>query len=237
MASSSILFVTILLLIIVLDLSLGYVSPEIRRRWKHGFSFDEAVEIIEACAENGERKLEENQKELFCAVKYLDRFASSIHYKNDSAKKILLDATQGSWELRLALNSDKDQEFYPHPEFRSYAMAFITVDDEYFGKGIASNPSFCIVALGGPSSQNYKTRQVFMEYEDFYINGRSVPGWDLSYFMVSNNKKSMSTEESASTRVTDVCTTSPEKEGISKKLGRSGTEATASVIHCHYCYG
>lgn len=179
-----------ILLILLLDLSYGYVSPEIRQRWKQGYSMDEALKIIEECAENGERDLKQSQKDLFCAVKYLDRFASSVHYKDDSAKQTLMDATKGSWELRLALNSDKDQEFYPHPEFRSLAMAFVTVEDEYFGKGIASSPSFCFVSLGGPSSQNYKKRQVFMEYEDYYINGRTVPGWDLSYFMVSHKSRS-----------------------------------------------
>jgi len=121
-------------------------------------------------------------EELFGAVKFVDRFAH-LHYPDEASKQALLERANGSWELRLALNSDKDQEFYPHPEFRTWAMAFITVDEEYFGKGIGPDSNFCLVALGGPSTRRVETRQIYMNYEDFYINGRTVPGWDLSYFM------------------------------------------------------
>ncbi|KAL3945326.1 MAG: hypothetical protein SGBAC_000602 [Bacillariaceae sp.] len=64
-------------------------------------------------------------------------------------------------------------------------MAFVIVDtnDNYFGKGIASSPEFSYVALGGPSKVNERTRQLYMDYNDFYINGQQVFGWDLSYFM------------------------------------------------------
>jgi len=62
-------------------------------------------------------------------------------------------------------------------------MAFISIDDDYFGKGIAPNTDFCFVSLGGPSTRNVKRRQIFMEYEDYYISGNTVPGWDLSYYL------------------------------------------------------
>ncbi|CAB9500334.1 expressed unknown protein [Seminavis robusta] len=170
----------------------GYVSPAIRERWAAGYTKEEAIQTIEECAEEGDAL--NTQDDLFCAVKYLDRFGSSLHYKDDKVKQELMAQCQGSWELRLALNSDRDQEFYPHPEFRSFAMAFITVEDDYFGKGIAPNPTFCFVSIAGPSTQNYKTRQVFMEYEDYYINGRTVPGWDLSYYLRGYQRNWVSTE-------------------------------------------
>ncbi len=37
--------------------------------------------------------------------------------------------------------------------------------------------------MGGPSTYNIKTRQLYMQYEDFYISGAAVPEWDLSFFM------------------------------------------------------
>lgn len=156
----------------------GYVPPEVRQRWKdQGYNKAEALQTIEDCAQRGQ-----STEELFWAVKFIDRNAIHI-YSDPKDKEALLEEAKGSWELRLAVNSDRDQEFYPHPEFRAFAMAFITIQEDYFGKGIASDTSFCFVALGGPSTKNIKTRQVYMNYEDYFINGRQVPGWDLSYFM------------------------------------------------------
>ena len=37
--------------------------------------------------------------------------------------------------------------------------------------------------MGGPSKINKRTKQLYMDYQDFYINGRPMPDWDLSYFM------------------------------------------------------
>lgn len=37
--------------------------------------------------------------------------------------------------------------------------------------------------MGGPSVYNAHTRQLYMQYEDFYISGTAVPEWDLSFFM------------------------------------------------------
>lgn len=155
--------------------SLAYVSPEIKKRWANGYTLDQALETIDLATKKGK-----DLPDLFCAVKYADRFANDLY--RDS-KEQLMQKTMGSWELRLALNSDRDVNFYPHPEFRAFAMAFCIVSDEYFGKGIAPDATFCFVALGGPSKRNIKRRQVVMSYEDYYINGRQVPGWDLSYYL------------------------------------------------------
>lgn len=173
---------------IVIGSCCAYVPPEIRRRWKEeGYNLQQAIGTIENCAQRGI-----STDGLFGAVKYIDRFSSKLYSANDD-KNLLMERAKGSWELLLALNSDKDQEFYPHPEFRAVAMAFIIVDDDYFGKGIASN-GFCYVALGGSSSKNVKTRQVFMNYDDFYISGRAVPGWDLSFFTRGYERNWISTE-------------------------------------------
>lgn len=86
-------------------------------------------------------------------------------------------------ELRMAYEDSKSQIFFPYPDFRDFAMAFIMVEKEYFGKGIAKDSFFCFVAMGGPAHFNERTRQLYMNYEDFYISGRAVPDWDLSYFM------------------------------------------------------
>ena len=177
---------------LLLPASFAYVSPEIRQRWNEGYTLEQAITTVEECAERGNAK--NTQDELFCAVKFIDRFGTSRHFNTLEKKQELMELTKGSWELRLALNSDRDQEFYPHPEFRSFAMAFITVEDDYFGKGIAPNPSYSFVSLGGPSTRNVNTRQVFMEYEDFYINGRTVPGWDLSYYLRGYQRNWVSTE-------------------------------------------
>lgn len=87
----------------------AYVSPAIKQRWKAGFAEKDATDVIEACIEEGY----ENE-DLFCAVKYMDRFANDI-YRDPAKKQSLMDKTKGSWELRLALNDDRDQSFYPHP--------------------------------------------------------------------------------------------------------------------------
>lgn len=62
-------------------------------------------------------------------------------------------------------------------------MAYVCIEKEYFGKGIAQNPFFSFVALGGPALFVEKKRQLYMDYEDFYISGNLLPDWDLSYFM------------------------------------------------------
>ncbi|KAL3906642.1 MAG: hypothetical protein SGILL_009187 [Bacillariaceae sp.] len=164
-------------------ISLAFVPPEIRQRWKDtGYSYDDAVATIEHCAETGANTVE--NKELFWAVKFIDRFANSNIYTDMDQRQALMDRSNGSWELRLACNSDKDEEFYPHPEFRSLATAFSCITEDYFGKGISTKDNgFCFVALGGPSDRNVKRRQVFMEYDDYFINGNQVPGWDLSYYI------------------------------------------------------
>lgn len=83
----------------------------------------------------------------------------------------------------MAYEDSKTQQFIPYPDFRDYAMAFICVEKDYFGKGIAQSPSFAFVAMGGPCLLKPETRQLLMTYEDFYISGREIPDWDLSYFM------------------------------------------------------
>jgi hypothetical protein len=172
-----------LLIILLCHYSSAYVPPEIRQRWKErGYRYEDAISTIEECAEKGANTAE--NKELFWAIKFIDRFANSDIYDSMEKRKALMDRSNGSWELRLACNSDKDVEFYPHPEFRAFATAFSTITDEYFGKGISTKDNgFCFVALGGPSDRDIKRRQVFMEYDDYFINGKQVPGWDLSYYI------------------------------------------------------
>ena len=174
-SSSSLFFFLTIFLCSGLRYALGYVSPEIRKRWADGYTLNQALETIDRATKKGK-----DIQDLYCAVKFADRFANDLY--RDS-KEELMQKINGTWELRLALNSDRDVNFYPHPEFRAFAMAFSVVSDEYFGKGIAPDSTFCFVALGGPSSRNIQRRQVFMTYEDYYINGREVPGWDLSYYL------------------------------------------------------
>jgi hypothetical protein len=185
----STLSLQLLLTFVHLQVCHGYVSPEIKVRWAENYDKSDALKTIDECVEDGY----END-DLYGAVKFMDRFANIKHYPDLKSRQELWEKAKGSWELRLALSSDKDMEFYPHPEFRNFAMAFICIDDDYFGKGIAPSTDFCFVSLAGPSEQDVKRRQVFMEYEDYYINGNQVPGWDLSYFMRGNSRKWVASE-------------------------------------------
>lgn len=76
-------------------------------------------------------KIDGNENEdLFFAVKYCTwiDFANSKHYCKHYPSQT---RTAGTLQrivgiaTTVALNSEKDQEFYPHAEFRSSAMAFI----------------------------------------------------------------------------------------------------------------
>lgn len=170
--------------LMVMDPCMGYVPPEVKQRWKEtNYNKEQAIESIEAATLKGQPN-----DELYYAVKFIDRFANQL-YSGPGEKEKLMDKAYGSWELRLAITSDRDERFYPHPEFRKFAMAFITIGDEYFGKGIAPDTNFCFVGLGGPTSRNIQRRQVFMSYEDYYINGNQVPGWDLSYYTRGFSKR------------------------------------------------
>lgn len=148
----------------------AYVPPEVRKRWVDtDYSMDQAVTAMEECAAKAKNS-KQDLEELWWAFKYVDRNANTL-YPTLEDRKALMDRCNGSWELRLACNSDKDESFYPHPEFRNLAMAFSTVKEDYFGKGIGTlDKGFCFVALGGPSTRDYQRRQVFMNYEDYFIN-------------------------------------------------------------------
>lgn len=157
---------------------LAYVPPQVQERWKkEGYNLDMAMKEVEKCANAGE-----DEKELYYAVRYIDRNAHKI-YDTVEKKADLWNRAVGSWELRLAYEDSRTQNFFPYPDFREFAMATIIVEDDYFGKGIAQSPFFCYTAMGGPSMFNNRTRQILMNYEDFYISGRCMPDWDLSYFM------------------------------------------------------
>ena len=172
------IFCTVAVVLCHLQASLGYVTPEIKQRWNQpDFTMESSLAKIDEAVKKGD-----DIEDLFAAVKYIDRFANQMYPTLDDRQK-LMDKINGSWELRLALNSDRDINFYPHPEFRAFAMAFSAISNDYFGKGIAPDSTFCFVALGGPSTRNIMRRQVFMNYEDYFINGRQVPGWDLSYYL------------------------------------------------------
>lgn len=172
----------VLLLWGLVSLTSAYVPPEVKKRWAETkYTVEDAIKTAEEGAASG--KNSKDRTELFYAVKFLDRYAK-IHYPTLEAREDLLRRANGSWELRLAVNSDRDEEFYPHPEFRAFATAFSTVSDKYFGKGIGTKDNgFCFVALGGPSTRDIYHRQIFMDYEDYFINGQQVPGWDLSYYI------------------------------------------------------
>lgn len=166
---------------------------------------EEAINIIEDCSERG--KNSDEPTELFYAVKFIDRFANQLYSTHDE-RQALLDRANGSWELRLAANSDRDEDFFPHPEFRSFAMAFSTITDDYVGKGIATiDKGFCFVALGGPSYRKIDRRQVFMNYEDYYINGRQVPGWDLSYYIRGSRRDQAGERDKPKLAFTVICCT------------------------------
>lgn len=156
---------------------------------------ENALETITRCAESGSNT--KDPKELFYAVKYIDRNANELYPIDGPARQELMERANGSWELRLACNDDRDAYFYPHPEFRSFAKAFTTVKPSYFGKGICTlDHGFCFVSLGGPSTRNIQRRQVFMNYEDYYISGQQVPAWDLSYYVRGWRRESEASERS-----------------------------------------
>lgn len=157
----------------------AFVPLEVRQKWANtDYDITDALKTIEESAE----KQEEEDYELYYATRYIDRIAHKLY--NATQKEELWDMAKGSWELRLAYqDSRKDLNFYPYPDFREYAMAYIMIDDEYFGKGIAANPDFSFVAMAGPCKAITSKRQLYMDYQDFYINGRVIPDWDLSYFM------------------------------------------------------
>jgi len=162
----------------------AYVPMSVREMYKTPeYTYEKCVKLMEEYAEIGQNTNGDDPSELWWAFKYVDRNANDF-YKTVEDRKALMDRCYGSWELRLACNDDRDLEFYPHPEFRSFATAFTTVAPDYFGKGISSvDRGFCFVALAGPTGRSVKRRQVYMDYEDYYINGQQVPGWDLSYYL------------------------------------------------------
>jgi hypothetical protein len=182
----------------------AYVPQEIKQRWKDtAFKAEEAFALIDKCAESGQ-----DAEGLFWAVKFLDRFANTDVYDDMDKRQALMDRANGSWELRLACNSDRDEDFYPHPEFRNFANAFSTVSDDYVGKGISTKDnSFCFVALAGPSYRSIKRRMVYMNYEDYFINGNQVPGWDLSYYIRGYQRDASSERDKPKLSFTVVCAT------------------------------
>ena len=162
---------------LVVPSSWAFVPAEVKQQWKDGYTLDEALDTITDCAER-----REDQDKLYNAVRFIDRNAHRL-YKTMEDKEQLFEKALGSWELRMAYEDARNDYFIPFPDFRDYAMAFTVVEKDYFGKGIASGPEFAFVSMGGPAKFNIKTRQLFMDYQDFYISGNQVPEWDLSYFM------------------------------------------------------
>lgn len=161
-----------------LQLCHSFISPSLKEKWiKEGYDLEKAITTIEDCAEVGE-----NKEDLYGAVRFIDRNAHKL-YSDHQQRKSLWERSLGSWELRLAYDDARNEEFYPYPDFRDFAIAYVMISPDYFGKGIAKGPSFSFVAMGGPSTFSLRKRQVFMDYEDFYISGNIMPDWDLSYFM------------------------------------------------------
>jgi hypothetical protein len=171
--------VRLLLAILIMNSCIAFVPQAMKEKWaKEGMNLDKALKTIEGCSERRDTEGDE----LYSAVRYIDRNAH-LFYSTPEEKRALFEKSLGSWELRMAYEDSKSQVFFPYPDFREFAMAFVNIEKEYFGKGIAQNPYFCFVAMGGPAAFNERTRQLYMNYEDFYISGRLVPDWDLSYFM------------------------------------------------------
>ena len=157
----------------------AYVPPEVKQRWKEEqFTMEKALKVIE---ERSPLRVEKDY-ELYYATRFIDR-NGHLFYRTENEKQALWEEAKGSWELLMGYESNRDQFFVPYPDFRDFAMAFIIVGDDYFGKGIGLDTNFAFVAMGGPSRVNKRTRQLYMDYQDFYINGRAMPDWDLSYFM------------------------------------------------------
>lgn len=101
------------------SLARAYVPPAIQKQWKEtGYNLEEAMKTVEECAEEGE-----NTEELYYAVRFIDRHAHLIYHEMED-KKALFERAQGCWELRLAYEDSRKQEFFPYPDFRDYAMAF-----------------------------------------------------------------------------------------------------------------
>jgi len=138
----------------------AYVPQALQEKWKkEGYNLDKAVQTIEECAEEGE-----GNEDLYGAVRFIDRHAHTI-YSDPKEKEALWERSKGSWELRLAYDDARNQEFFPYPDFRDFAIAYVMIDEGYFGKGIAKGPSFSFVAMGGPSLLNLRKRQVYMDYQ------------------------------------------------------------------------
>mgnify|MGYP005844892511 CR=1 FL=1 len=183
-----------LLLLVTLQLQIqycwSYVSPAIKEQWKReNYNVEKSLTHIEESAEEGQPL-----EELYGAVRFLDRNAHKF-WNTDETKRDMFEKAKGCWELRLAYEDSRTEEFYPYPDFRDFAMAFTMIDDHYFGKGIAQNPSFCFVAMGGPATFSLRKRQLFMDYQDFFISGRQVPDWDLSFFMRGYAREWISTDK------------------------------------------
>jgi hypothetical protein len=120
-------------LIVDFHQSWGYVPAIAQKRWsEEGYDLNKALKIIEEGAETRP----ENDDELYYAVRYIDRNAHTL-YSDDDVKHELWEKAKGSWELRMAYEDSKASTFYPYPDFRDFAIAYIIIEDEYFGKGIA----------------------------------------------------------------------------------------------------
>jgi len=144
----------------------AFIPDAVRQKWNNNYSLEEAMKTIGAAAE----RQDEEDFDLYYATRYIDRIAHKLYSHDD--KLAMWEKAKGSWELRLAYqDSRKDLYFYPYPDFREFAMAYIMIDDDYFGKGIASSPTFSFCAMGGPCKQVIEKRQLYMDYQDFYING------------------------------------------------------------------
>lgn len=95
-----------------------YVPPAIQKQWKEtGYNLDQAMKTVDDCAQEGE-----NSKDLYYAVRFIDRHAHKIYHDPQQRAQLFQNA-QGSWELRLAYEDSRKQEFFPYPDFRDYAMA------------------------------------------------------------------------------------------------------------------
>lgn len=160
----------------------AYIPQEIKQRWSApDYNMEKALKTIE---ERAPQRIEDDY-ELYYATRYIDR-NGHLFYRTDEDRAELWRKAEGSWELLMGYEDPRNDLFFiPYPDFRDFAMAYVIIDtkDNYFGKGIAADPNYSFVAMGGPCKVNRRTRQLYMDYQDFYISGRAMPEWDLSFFM------------------------------------------------------
>jgi len=125
--------------------------------------YDEAFEIIDACAVSGAPT-----DDLYDAVRFIDKNALKI-YPDEDHKRELWDGAHGSWKLQLATGGGRYTTFKPVPIF-----AFALVDEDNFGNGVGFGEGNIILSLLGPHLFNTRRRQMVITINDMFLFGNEV---------------------------------------------------------------